>query len=107
MKYIQQNLEQSSIKVKNYLQPLIDVVEIGPSTSLCIKSSREESLYAFPTWYLFSRFLPTMQPGYSIESLDERKIFNHFIIVELLEIFEIEMPIYLMPYLASVVSMSQ
>ena len=44
---------------------------------------------------------------YSIRSLDERKTFNHFIILELLEIFEIEMPKYPMPYLVGVFSMSQ
>ena len=44
---------------------------------------------------------------YPIESLDGIKIFNHFIIVELLEIFEIEMAKYLMPNLAGVVSMRQ
>ena len=49
MKYIQQNLEQSSIKVKKYLEPSIDVVGIGPDTSLCIKSNIEASLCSFPT----------------------------------------------------------
>ena len=34
MKYTQQNLEQSSIKVRKYLEPLIDDVGIGPNTSL-------------------------------------------------------------------------
>ena len=43
---------------------------------------------------------------YSIGSSDGRKTFNHFIIVELLEIFEIEMPKSIMPYLVGVVSMS-
>ena len=37
MKYTQQNLEQSSIKVRKYIETLIDVVGIGPNTSLCIK----------------------------------------------------------------------
>ena len=43
---------------------------------------------------------------YYIRSLDERKTFNHFIIVELLEIFEIEMPKYLMPKFYGVIGMS-
>ena len=44
---------------------------------------------------------------YSIGRLDDKKSFNHFIIVELLERFGIEMPKSLIPYLVSVVSMSQ
>ena len=35
--------------------------------------------------------------------MDERQAFNHFVIVELLEIFEIEMPKSLMPQLAGVI----
>ena len=62
MKYTQHNLEQSSIKVRKYLEPLIDFVDIGPDTSLCIKSSVEEALIAFPTSYLLSVWLPTKQP---------------------------------------------
>ena len=106
MKYIQQNLEKSSIKVRKYLEPLIDVVGIGPDTSLCIKSSVEATLVAFPTSYLFSGCLPTKQPDI-LDLMFERQDFNHFFIVELLEIFENEMPKYLMPYLAGVFSMSQ
>ena len=44
---------------------------------------------------------------YSMESLDGGKTFNHVIIVELLQIFEIEMAKSLMPNLAGVVSMRQ
>ena len=62
MKYTQQNLEQSSIKVRKYLEPLFDVVGIGIETSLCIRSSIEAGLCAFPTSYLFSGCLPTKQP---------------------------------------------
>ena len=65
MKYIQQNLEQSSIKLRKYLQPLIDVVSISPASSLCLKSSIEEALCAFPTLYLFFGFLPTKQPEHT------------------------------------------
>ena len=65
-----------------------------------------------------SMFLPNFIPllwiltyqatmTYSIRILDERQAFNHFITVELLEIFEIEMPKSLMPNLTGAVSMSQ
>ena len=62
MKYTQQNLEQSSIKVRKYLELLVDVLGIGPDMSLCIKSSVEAALVAFPNSYLFSGCLPTKQP---------------------------------------------
>ena len=65
IKYTQQNLEQSSINVRKYLEPLIDVVGIGPETSLCIRSSVEEALVSFPTLDLFSGCLPTKQPGHT------------------------------------------
>ena len=45
-------------KHEDYLQPLMDVVGIGPATSLCIKSSIEEALCAFTNSYLFSGCLP-------------------------------------------------
>ena len=61
MKYTQHNLEQSSIKLRKYPEPLIDVVGNGPETSLCIKSSVESSLCSFPTSYLFRGCLPTKQ----------------------------------------------
>ena len=62
MKYAQQNLEHSSIKVRKYVEPFIDVVRVGPETSLCIKSSAETSLCSFPTSYLFSdAYLPSNQ----------------------------------------------
>ena len=61
IKYTQQNLEQSSIKARKYLEPLFDVIGIGPETSLCIRSSVEAALCTFPTSYLFSRWLPTKQ----------------------------------------------
>ena len=65
IKYIQQNLEQSSIKVRKYLQPLMDVVEIGLATSICIKSSRYRTVCVFPTSYIFSGCLPTKQPEHT------------------------------------------
>ena len=65
IKYNQQNLEQSSIKVRKYLDPFIDVVGIGLETSLCIRSSVEASLVSFSTSYLFSGCLPTKQPGHT------------------------------------------
>ena len=65
IKYTQQNLEQSSIKLRKYLDLLIDVVGIGPETSLCIKSSVEAALVAFPTSYLFFGCLPTKQPEHT------------------------------------------
>ena len=47
-------------------------------------------------------------PGtYSIGSLDGGKTCNHVIIVELLQIFEIEMAKYLMPNIVGDVSMRQ
>ena len=98
IKYIQHNLEKSLIKVRKYLKPLMDVVDIGPATSLCIKSSIDTSLCAFPTSYLFYGCIPTT---------DEKQTFNHFIIMELLEIFEIDIPKSIMPYLVGVASMSQ
>ena len=49
MKYILQKLDQSSIKLRKYLQPLIDVLGIGPTTLLHIKSSIEPFLCTFPT----------------------------------------------------------
>ena len=61
MKQIQQYLEQSSINVRKYLQPLMYFVGIVPATSLCIKSSIEAALCAFPTSQLFSGCLPTEQ----------------------------------------------
>ena len=79
------------------MQPLMDVVGIGPATSLCIKSSIEAVVCAFPTSYLFYGCLPTK---------DEKQTFNHFIIMELLEIFEIDIPKSLIPYIASVFGMS-
>ena len=65
MKYIQQNLKQSSIKVRKCMEPLIGVLGIGPNTSLCIKSSVEVALVAFPTSYLLFGCLPTKQPGHT------------------------------------------
>ena len=65
MKYIHQNLEQSSIKVRKYLQPLMDVVEIGLATSICIKSSRYRTVCVFPTSYIFSGCLPTKKPQHT------------------------------------------
>ena len=60
MKYIQQNLEQSSIKVTKYLETLIYVIGIDPETSLCIRSSEEKALVSFPTSYIFSdAYLPS------------------------------------------------
>ena len=47
IRYIQQYLEQSSINVRKYLQPLMEFMGIGPPTSLCIKSSIEGDLYVF------------------------------------------------------------
>ena len=35
------------------MDPLIDVVGIGPETSVCIISSVDEALVSFPTSYLF------------------------------------------------------
>ena len=52
MKYSQQNLEQSSIKVRKYLEPLFDVVGICIETLLCIRSSIQAALCAFPTSYI-------------------------------------------------------
>ena len=65
MKYTQQNLEQSLIKVSKNMEPLIYVVGIDPNTSLCIKSSTEEPLCAFPTSYLFSGCLHSKQPRHT------------------------------------------
>ena len=43
----------------------MDVVGIGPKTSLCIRSSVEEAVGAFPTSYIFFGCLPTKQPGHT------------------------------------------
>ena len=61
MKYTQQNLEHSSIKVRKYLEPLFDVVGMGPKTSLCIRSSVEATKFTFPTSYLLYGCLATKQ----------------------------------------------
>ena len=50
------------MKVIKYLDPFMDVVGIGPETSLCTKSSVEATLLSFPTSYLRSGCLPTKQP---------------------------------------------
>ena len=63
--YTQQNLEKSSINVRKYLDPLIDVVGIGTKTLLCIRSSVEEALVAFPASCLFSGYLPTKKLGHT------------------------------------------
>ena len=65
MKYTQKNLEQSSIKVRKYLEPLIDFVGIGPETSLCIRSSIEVALVSYPSLHLFSICLPTNKPRHA------------------------------------------
>ena len=59
IKQIQQYLEQSSMKVRKYIDPFMDVVGIGPKTSLCIKSSVEETLLSFPTSYICYGCFPT------------------------------------------------
>ena len=59
IKYTHQNLEQSSIKVNKYMNPLVDAIGIGLETSLCIISSVEVALVVFPTSYLFFGCLPT------------------------------------------------
>ena len=40
------------------MDPLIDVVGIGPEKSLCIRWSVEAALFSFPTSYLFYGCLP-------------------------------------------------
>ena len=60
-KYTQQYFEHSSMKVIKYMDPFIDVVGIGPKTSLCIRSSVEVALVYFPTSYIFSGCFPTKQ----------------------------------------------
>ena len=55
-------LEKSSIKVRRYLYPFMDVTGIGPVISECISPKMHAAQFSFPQSYLCSRCFPTTQP---------------------------------------------
>ena len=61
-KQIQQYLEQSSMKVRKYLDPFIDVVALVQKHHCEPGEEQKKTLISFPTPYLRSGCLPTKQP---------------------------------------------
>ena len=55
-------LEKSSIKVRRYLDPFMDVIGIRPLISECISSNMHVARFAFPRSNLCSGCFPITQP---------------------------------------------